>query len=104
MKMCCVFSLESPHRGDSNEYTKHTIININKKSPEIILNTIISAAIDFLLGTQEGVQRSRDKLAISVRATEILLYIKCTNTSSLWTIDIWLIKRKMSYHIGCGNA
>ena len=31
MKVCCVFSLESPHRGDSNEYTKHTIFNIKKK-------------------------------------------------------------------------
>ena len=35
MKVCCVFSLESPHRGDSNEYTQHTIINIKRKSPEI---------------------------------------------------------------------
>ena len=31
MKVCCVFSLESPHRGDSNEYTQHTIINIKRK-------------------------------------------------------------------------
>ena len=23
---CCVYSLESPHRGDSNEYIQHTII------------------------------------------------------------------------------
>ena len=27
----CVFSLESPHRGDSNEYTQHAIVNIKKK-------------------------------------------------------------------------
>ena len=27
------FSLESPHRGDSNEYTKYTIFNIYKKQP-----------------------------------------------------------------------
>ena len=26
-----MFSLESPHRGDSNEYTQHIIINIKKK-------------------------------------------------------------------------
>ena len=26
-----MFSLESPHRGDSNENTKHTIFNIKKK-------------------------------------------------------------------------
>ena len=31
MKVCCVFLLESPHRGDSIEYTQHTIINIIKK-------------------------------------------------------------------------
>ena len=23
--VCCVYSLESPHRGNSNEYTQHTI-------------------------------------------------------------------------------
>ena len=27
-----MFSLESPHRGDSNEYTQHTIFNTNKKN------------------------------------------------------------------------
>ena len=26
-----MFSLESPHRGDSNKYTKHAIINIKRK-------------------------------------------------------------------------
>ena len=35
MKVCCVFSLESPHRGDSSEYTQYTIINIKRKSREI---------------------------------------------------------------------
>ena len=27
MKVCCVFSLELPHRGNSAEYTQHTIMN-----------------------------------------------------------------------------
>ena len=31
MKECCVFTLESPHRGDS-EYTQYTIFNMNKKN------------------------------------------------------------------------
>ena len=31
MKVCCVFSLESPHRGDSDEFTQYTIFNIKKK-------------------------------------------------------------------------
>ena len=36
MKVCCVFSLESPHRGDSNENTRHTIFNRKEKiSPKL---------------------------------------------------------------------
>ena len=43
VKVCCVFSLESPHRGDSNEYTQYTTF-ITKK--EIIIN-YPKAAIGF---------------------------------------------------------
>ena len=32
MKVFCVYSLESPHRGDSNEYTQHTVFNIAKEN------------------------------------------------------------------------
>ena len=32
MKVYCVFSLESPHRGDSNENIQHTIFNIKKEN------------------------------------------------------------------------
>ena len=49
IKVFCVFSLESPHRGDSNEYTQHTMINIKRKSPEISQNTIMSAAMIFFV-------------------------------------------------------
>ena len=35
MEVCFVFSLESSHRDDSNEYTQYTIFNIKKK---IVLN------------------------------------------------------------------
>ena len=31
MKVWCMFSLESPHRGDSNEYTQYTISHTKKK-------------------------------------------------------------------------
>ena len=44
VKVCCVFSLESPHRGDSNVYTKYTIFNIKRK---ITLNYPKSAAMAF---------------------------------------------------------
>ena len=43
-KVCCVFLLESPHRGDANEYTQYTIFNIHKK---ITLNYSKTAAIGY---------------------------------------------------------
>ena len=73
MMVCCVCSLESPHRGDSNESKQHTL-SIEKRKPlEIIPNTIMLAVMGCLLGTQERVQNSRGKRAINVRATEVLL-------------------------------
>ena len=44
IKGCCVFSLELPYRGDSNDYPQYTIFNIEKK---ISLNYLKSAAIGF---------------------------------------------------------
>ena len=44
MKVWCVFSLTSPRRDDSNEYTQYTIINIKKR---ITLNYPKSAAMGF---------------------------------------------------------
>ena len=43
IKVCHVFSLESPHRGDSNEYTQYTIFNVKKIHP----NCPKSAAMGF---------------------------------------------------------
>ena len=31
MEECCVFSLESPHRSYSNEYTQYTIFNTRQE-------------------------------------------------------------------------
>ena len=47
MKVRCLFSLESPYRGDSNEYKQYTICNIEKK---ITLNYSKSAAAGFFPG------------------------------------------------------
>ena len=57
MKVCCVFSLESPHRGNSNEYTQYAIFNMNKKNtgPLIILNLQLWR---FFQGIQERVRNS----------------------------------------------
>ena len=70
MKVCYVFSLEPPHRGDFNEYIQYTFFNIKKK---FTLNYLKSAAMGFFLGTQERIRNNRGKRAISVRATEVLL-------------------------------
>ena len=36
MKVYCVFTVESPHRGDSNEYTQYTIFQYeNEKRPKL---------------------------------------------------------------------
>ena len=60
-----MFSLESSHRGDSNENTPHTENHpqayycIWNNFGEIIPNTIICLRLwDFLLGTQERVRNS----------------------------------------------
>ena len=66
-----MFSLESPHGGDSNKNTQYTIFNMNKKNT---LNYPKSAAMGIFLWTQKRVRNSRGKRAISVRAIEILLY------------------------------
>ena len=49
-------------------------ISKKKKKKEITLNYPKSAAYGFFLGTQERVRNSRGKQAISVLATEVLLY------------------------------
>ena len=54
--------------------TQHTIFN-TKKTRKITLNYSKSAAMGFFQGTQERVRNSRGRRVISVRATEVLLYV-----------------------------
>ena len=67
-----MFSLESPHRGDSNGYKQYTIFNIKTKITLIYPKS--AATRIFFLGTQERVRNSYGTRAISVQATEVLLY------------------------------
>ena len=59
-----MFSLESPHRGDSNDYTQYTIFNLKNENHPILSKICM----------QDGVRNSRGIRAISVRAIEVLLY------------------------------
>ena len=51
IKAFCVFSLELPHRGDSNEYTQHTIVNIKTKITRNypIYNNVCSCGFSFFV-------------------------------------------------------
>ena len=50
-----MFSLESPHRGDSNEYTQYTIFNLKKK---VTLNYHKSAAMEYLKGLKNECEKA----------------------------------------------
>ena len=89
MKVCCLFSLESPHRGDSNEYTQYTIFNIKKENyPK--LSQIWSYGFLFQV-TQERVRNSHGKRAISVRATEVLLYAQCEHKHACVDVQLAIV-------------
>ena len=71
MKESCVFILESPHRGDSNKYTQYQYM---KKEDHPKLSQICSYVIF------SKVRKNRGKRAISVRASEVLLYVRKEQT------------------------
>ena len=64
-----MFLLESPHRGDSNEYTQYTIFNINLK---ITLNYSKSASIGFL---SKGLKNAFETALVNEPSVFVLLYI-----------------------------
>ena len=70
MRVCCLFLLELPHRGDSNEHIQYTIFMIKKR---ITPDYPKSAVMQFFPRAQERVRNGRGKRAIIVRATEVLL-------------------------------
>ena len=66
---CCVYSLESRHRGDSYDYTN---IHFQDKIIDLKLSQLyhyISSYKKRFLWTQERVQNSRSKRANCVQAT-----------------------------------
>ena len=71
-------------------YTQYTIFVIRKK---ITPDYSKSAAMGFVfLGTQERVRNSRGNRAISVRGTEVLLYICCASVRSYFVLSYWYYK------------
>ena len=73
MKVYCVFSLETSQQGDSNEYTQYTISQYKRENHSELSQNL--HLWDLFQRTQERVRNSRGKRAISVRATQVLLYM-----------------------------
>ena len=68
-----MFSLESPHRGDSNEYTQYTIFNIKKK---ITLNYPNSAPIGFF---SKGLKKEFETVVVNEPSVFEPLKFYCTS-------------------------
>ena len=71
-----MFTLESPHRGDSNEYTQYTIININKKNT---LNYPKSAAVGF---SSKGLKNEFETSVVNEPSVFKPLKFYCSHPSS----------------------
>ena len=71
MKVRCVFSIESPHRGGSNEYTQHTIFSIKKK---ITLNFSKSAAMESFPRDSRTSSKQPGYTSHQSLSIEVLLY------------------------------
>ena len=73
MKLCCVFTLESPHRGDSNEYSQYTIFNMNKTNT---LNYPKSAAVGFF---SKGLKNEFETVVVNEPSVFEQLTFYCTS-------------------------
>ena len=68
-----MFSLESPHRGESNEYTQYTIFNIKQKQ-QLSLNCPKSAAMGFF---SKGLKNNLETAMVNERSVFEPLNIYC---------------------------
>ena len=68
-----MFSLESPHRGNSNESTQYTIFNIKKK---ITPNYLKSAAMGFL---SKGLKNEYERVVVNEPSVFELLKVYCVS-------------------------
>ena len=78
MKVYCVFSLELPHQGDSNEYAQYTIFNIKKgKSPKIIPNLQLG---DF----SQGLKNKFETAVVNQPSVFEQLKFYCIHKNTIW--------------------
>ena len=76
-KVCCVYSLGSPHRGDSYEYTQHSI-HFQDKISDLELFQLyynVCSHVKTILEPQERVRNSYGIRANGVRAIEVSVVV-----------------------------
>ena len=78
-----MISLESPHRGDSNEYTQYTIYNMNKTNT---LNYPKSAAMDLF---SRGLKNEFETAVVNEPSVFEPLKFYCTCKSNVFFCRIW---------------
>ena len=74
-----MFSSESPHRGDSNEYTQYNFFNIKKK---ITINYSKSAAAGFF---SKGLKNEFETAVVNELSVFEPLKIYCIDTISVFS-------------------
>ena len=82
-----MFALESPHRGDSNEYTQYTIFNIKRK---ITLNFPKSAATEFFQGTLDRVEKARVNEPSGFEPLKFYCYMYQLSHASLCNRNVYI--------------
>ena len=87
-----MFSLESPHRGDSNEYTQNMIFNIKKK---ITLNYPKSASMEFF---SKGLKNEFETAVVNEPSVIMSLKFYCKICIQLTVVISMLISRSNFYN------
>ena len=73
--VCWVYSLESPHRGDSNEYTQHTIIVLKFENISLNYRYLFPELVPWLTLSGSNYQSQTNFHGLKdVRAIEVRLY------------------------------
>ena len=91
MKVYCVLSLESPHRGDSNDTTKYTIFNIKK---EITINYPKSATIGFI---SQGLKNEFETAVVNEPSVFQPLKFYCINEYHFQLMKLFIFNRHLCF-------
>ena len=90
--VCCLYSLEWPHRGDCNEYTQHTIIlkKIEKKKIEKIslLCTCPAAMINIISCNYPCLEVPKVLVPLKFYCTQLQLRLYLFITKSLEKVSL----------------